>query len=502
MRTTTPAWPAAELRARRARPGETLTTLDGKVRELDPSMLVIADADGPSGIAGIMGGADSEIGDDTTIVVLEAANFTRAQVMRTSRKLGLRTEGSNRWEKGVDPYLAPVASRAAARLLLEVAGGKLAPDPIDVCARLPERAQLHLRLDQVPRITAVDVPRDDAVRILDGLGFEPRPAGDGIDVRVPTWRWLDVTREIDLVEEVIRIYGLERVPSTLPSGARTGGLNRGQRLRRLLADAACGAGLDEAQTVALVAEDWADRLGLAPDDPRRRAVEITNPLSSEHARMRPLLLTGLLEAVARNVALGRDDVALFELAHVFHHREDGPLADEPWTLGALLHGHLGGTGWRGAGVPASFFAARGVLDAVLGAVGLEVDRRAWGRRRRLPPSRPRRPGAGERGGRGLDRRAPSHAGGAPAPGRDGGLRDRRRRPRGTAARAAGGQAGARPAAAAAGHRGGGGRRAPRSGDRRRGPRGRRGAARGRRSSSTSTATRRCSARDGGPWPCA
>jgi phenylalanyl-tRNA synthetase beta chain len=361
-----------ELRARRARPGETLTTLDGKVRELDPSMLVIADADGPSGIAGIMGGADSEIGDDTTIVVLEAANFTRAQVMRTSRKLGLRTEGSNRWEKGVDPYLAPVASRAAARLLLEVAGGKLAPDPIDVCARLPERAQLHLRLDQVPRITAVDVPRDDAVRIFDGLGFEPRPAGDGIDVQVPTWRWLDVTREIDLVEEVIRVYGLERVPSTLPSGARTGGLNRGQRLRRLLADAACGAGLDEAQTVALVAEDWADRLGLAPDDPRRRAVEITNPLSSEHARMRPLLLTGLVEAVARNVALGRDDVALFELAHVFHHREDGPLADEPWTLGALLHGHLGGTGWRGAGVPASFFAARGVLDAVVSAVGLEV----------------------------------------------------------------------------------------------------------------------------------
>jgi phenylalanyl-tRNA synthetase beta chain len=362
-----------ELRARRARPGETLTTLDGKVRALDPSMLVIADGDGPSGIAGIMGGADSEIGDDTTTVVLEAANFTRAQVMRTSRRLGLRTEGSNRWEKGVDPHLAPIASRAAARLLLEVAGGTQAPDPLDVSTALPERAHLHLRQAQVPRITGVDVPRDDAVRILDGLGFEPQAAGDGIDVRVPTWRWLDVTREIDLVEEVIRIHGLERVPSTLPAGARTGGLTRSQRLRRLLADAACGAGLDEAQTVSLVAEDWAERLGLAPDDPRRRAVVITNPPSAEHARMRPLLLPGLLDAVARNVSLGRDDVGLFEVAHVFHHREDGPLVDEPWTLGALLHGHLGGAGWRGPGVLVSFFAARGVLDVVLGAVGLEAE---------------------------------------------------------------------------------------------------------------------------------
>jgi phenylalanyl-tRNA synthetase beta chain len=378
-----------ELVARRARKGERIVTLDGKERELTPDMLVIADADGPSGIAGIMGGAHSEIGDETSTVVLEAANFTRVQVMRTSQRLGLRTDGSNRWEKGVDPYLAPVASQAAARLLLQVApGARMVDEAIDVCGPLPQREQLHLRESRLAAVTGIEVPPAEVTDILDRLGFEPTPAADGWDALVPTWRWLDVTREIDLVEEVARIHGLDRVPATLPGGARSGTLTRVQRVRRALVAAAAGAGLTEAVTPAFLADTWADRLGLGRDDPRRDVVRLQNPLSAEHAVLRPLLLPSLLDALVRNVALGRGDVALFELAHVYLPRAGQQLPDEPWTLAGIVHGRLGGDGWRRSGEQAGFFLARGVVEAVLRAIGHELDvRREPGRDAFLHPGR-------------------------------------------------------------------------------------------------------------------
>jgi phenylalanyl-tRNA synthetase beta chain len=361
-----------ELVARRARAGERIVTLDDKERELDADMLVIADAEGPQGVAGIMGAAGSEISDDTTTVVLEAANFDRVGIMRSSHRLGLRTDASNRWEKGVDPHLAPVAARAAARLLVELTGARMAPEPIDVCAPLPERAQLHLRERRLGAITGIEIPAGAVDGILDRLGFEPRRAGDGWDVRVPTPRWLDVTREIDLVEEVARIYGLDQVPSRLPFGAHGGGLTRSQRFRRLLTDAAVAAGVHEAVTPALIGSGWAERLGLPADHERAASVRITNPISAEHAVMRPLLLPSLLDAVARNVALGNPDVALFELAHVYLPRPGEPLPDEPWTLGGVLHGRLGGSGWRSAGGEAGFFQAKGVLEAAAAAVGVRL----------------------------------------------------------------------------------------------------------------------------------
>jgi phenylalanyl-tRNA synthetase beta chain len=359
----------AGLSARRARQGETLRTLDDQVRELDPSMLVIADAEGPQALGGIMGGADSEISETTKTIVLEAANFTRTQVLRTSQKLGLRTDGSNRWEKGVHPALAPIASRAAARLVVELCGGRMTPRPLDVSAEIPPRGQLRVRMERVAHITALDVTLARAVEILDRLGFDPRAGQGTIDVRVPVTRFLDVTREIDVIEEIARIYGLERVPSLLSVGSG-GGLTAAQRVRRTIADACLGAGLTEAQTLSYVPADTPDKLGLSADDPRRTMLAVANPLSQEHSHLRTLLLPSLLEALARNAAWGRDDLALFEIAHTYHPVEGQKLPREPWTFGAVMRGRLGGAAWRRAGEPASFFLGKGVLESILGAVGV------------------------------------------------------------------------------------------------------------------------------------
>ena len=359
----------ARLTARRARAGETLRTLDGQERPLDPSMLVIADAEAPQGIGGIMGGADSEVSESTATIVLEAANFTRAQILRTSQALGLRSEASNRWEKGVDAHLAPVASRAAARLIVQLCGGRMTPRPIDVCSDLPPRAQLRVRMERVAHITALEVSLARAVEILDRLGFDPRAGQGTIDVRVPATRFLDVTREIDVIEEIARIYGLEHVPSLLSVGSG-GGLTAPQRVRRAVADACLGAGLTEAQTLSYVPADTPDRLGLAADDPRRAMIAVANPLSQDHSHLRTMLLPSLLETLARNAAWGRDDLALFEIAHSYHNVEGQQLPREPWTFGAVMRGRLGGAAWRRAGEPASFFLGKGVLESILGAVGV------------------------------------------------------------------------------------------------------------------------------------
>ena len=449
-----------ELVARWARPGERIETIDHKERELDAEMGVIADADGPVGIAGIMGGLASEISAGTTTVVLEAANFARVPIMRTSYRLGLRSDASNRWEKGVDPYLAPLAARAAARLMVELTGARMAPEPIDVHGALPERATLHLRERRLGAITGIEIPANEADGILDRLGFEPRRDGDGWNVTVPTPRWLDVTREIDLVEEVARIHGLDKVPSRLPFGAHGGGLTRSQRFRRLLADAACAAGVHEAVTPALIADGWDDRTGLAPDDPRRAVIRIRNPISAEHALMRTLLLPSLLDAVARNEAVRPPRRALFELAHVYLPREGETLPDEPWTLGAVLHGRLGGEGWHASGPEAGFFLAKGVLEAVAAAAGIRLTfEPGAGRDSFLHPGRAARVLAGGADAGFLGELHPRGGGALRARGPGRGLRGRRRDARGGAADPGRRVAVRRPPAAPPGHRGGRRRRA-------------------------------------------
>ena len=361
------------LTARMARENEVLTTLDGRERRLSADMLVIADADGPSGVAGIMGGEHSEISGDTSTVVIEAANFERAGIMRTARTLALRTEGSNRWEKGVDPYLADQAARWAAELMVE-AGARAVPGTLDEIALLPGRDRVVLRDGRVRDVTGVDVPVDVARHALGRLGFEPERADGGLATRIPTWRRLDTTREIDLVEEVARLHGLDHVPVSLPSRSATvgGGLDPSQRRRRQVADALAGAGLHELQTITLVELDEPERYGLDDDDARRAVVTLANPLTAEYAALRTSLVPSLLRAVRSNRAVGRVDVHVFETSHTYHPRPDAPLPHEPWRVAAVLAGRLGGSGWHGAGPEADAFVVKGVLEVLLGRLGVEA----------------------------------------------------------------------------------------------------------------------------------
>jgi phenylalanyl-tRNA synthetase beta chain len=322
---------------RRAGPGETLRTLDGVDRQLTPEDLLIADADRAVALAGIMGGEETEIGEDTTEVLLEAANFEPTGIFRSSERLRLRTEGSNRWEKGVDPYLAEPAANLATELLLELAGATWTADA-DVHAGLPERPVIRFRTERTDEVTGVETPPGEQTSWLGRIGFL---ATDG-EVVAPTWRARDVTREIDVVEEVARDI-LEAVPFTLPERREMfGTLKPLQRVQRQVEDVLVGFGLTETYTPSL-----------RPDDPAPGALRLPEPISAEFAVLRTTLLPSLVEAARRNVELGADGVALYEVARVYLPR-GGDLPDEETHVGAIVEG-----GWS---------RAKGVVDTLHAAL--------------------------------------------------------------------------------------------------------------------------------------
>ena len=328
---------------RRARPGEEFTSLDGNLRKLDPADLVIADAEGAIAFAGIMGGLETEVTETTTSVLLEAANFEPGAILWSSERHALRTEGSNRWEKGVDPYLAPHAARLATQLIVDLAGARWTGD-IDAVGELPEPPVVHFRTDRANRIVGIEIDEQEQKDILERLGFDVVP---GWDVHVPTWRMRDVTREIDLVEEVARVHGLEKIPFTLPlRSAMFGRLSKDQRLRRLVEDVLVGAGFFEVYTLSLVARD-----------PSRSALRLPDPLTSEHGVLSTTLLEGLVAAAAHNVAMGNEDVALFEIARVYLPSGE-PLPEERWRLGAVCAG--------------GYLRAKGAVETLYEALGIEL----------------------------------------------------------------------------------------------------------------------------------
>jgi phenylalanyl-tRNA synthetase beta chain len=324
---------------RRAAPGEEIRTLDDNLRRLEASDLVIADADRPVALAAIMGGLETEVGDGTTAVLLEAANFEPVGILRTSERLGLRTDGSNRWEKGVDPQLALPAAMLATQLIVDLAGARWTGAE-EAGATLPAPPVVRLRPHRVDALSGVVTAPERQREILSGLGFE---VTDDWQVTVPTWRARDVTREVDLVEEVTR-FELDRVPFTLPERRELfGRLTRDQRLRREVEDVLLGCGLSETYTPSLV------RAEVDPD-----ALVLPDPLSSEHAALRTSLVPSLVEAAKRNLDAGAEDVALFEIARVYL-PSAGDMPDEPWRVGAILSG--------------DFFRAKGVVETVLAALG-------------------------------------------------------------------------------------------------------------------------------------
>jgi phenylalanyl-tRNA synthetase beta chain len=287
---------------RRAHPGEELRTLDGTLRRLAPDDLMITDGERSVALAAIMGGEESEVGDDTTEVLLEAANFEPLGILRTSERLGLRTAGSNRWEKGVDPYLAESAAVLASRMMVDLAGARMTGH-VDVHSGLPERPVVRFRPDRASALIGLEVPPDEQRAILGGFGFEVSPEWD---VTVPTWRARDVRREIDVLEEVARAV-LDRVPSTMPRRRHVEGrLSRDQRVRRLVEDVLVGAGLSEAYTWSLVASD-----------PHPGAIRLPDPMTSDQAVLRTTILPGLVDVAKTALDAGADDVGLFEVARVY-----------------------------------------------------------------------------------------------------------------------------------------------------------------------------------------
>ncbi len=421
----------ATLTVRRAREGEQIETLDGQTRTLDSDMVLIEDAAGPTSVAGVMGGARSEVGADTTRVVMEAANWDGANIHRTSLKLGLRSEASARFEKQLQPEQAIEAQAVSTRLMIELCGARLAPGTIDVGGKGPPPRTIVLRAARLRRLLGVDIPRERSAEILKALGFKAAWAHDGLEVTVPPFRRGDVTREVDLIEEVARLDGLDKLPATLPSRHEASGrLTARQRLRRRATDALTAQGLYEIVGWSFAHPELADRLRLADDDERRNTLRLENPISIDVSLLRTTLLGSMLDVARHNRSRGAGTLRLFEAGAVYLPTGNGErsaapgggasgessaapgggasgtgsaapgggasgersaapgggasgtgsaapggggsgeLPREPYHVGALLTGTVRPPSWRDGHPPAiDFFAVKGVLHGLLDALG-------------------------------------------------------------------------------------------------------------------------------------
>jgi phenylalanyl-tRNA synthetase beta chain len=370
----------ARLTVRSAREREQVETLDGHTRTLDSEMVLIEDADGPTSIAGIMGGARSEVHEDTSRVLLEVATWSGPNIHRTSWSLGLRSEASSRFEKGLQPEQCLQAQAVASLLMVELTGATLSSGTIDEAwAPAPARV-ITLRDSRVRAILGVHVAVERQAEILEALDFASAPVPAGLDVTVPALRRDDVTREVDLIEEVARIDGVDRLPATLPARRGAAGmLSRAQRVQRAAEDALVGRGLYEVVGWSFADPSLLERLRLPAEHPMREVVRLDNPLSESQSIMRPTLLGSLMDAARHNVSRNGPDISIFESGTVYRASAEGPLADEHHALGVLLSGALAPRSWRGASGEADFFAAKALLASLLAKlhVSFSIEPRAW-----------------------------------------------------------------------------------------------------------------------------
>ncbi|MFJ3760495.1 phenylalanine--tRNA ligase subunit beta [Streptomyces sp. NPDC090080] len=364
---------------RRAAEGEKIVTLDGVERKLHAEDLVITDDRGPIGLAGVMGGADTEIADHddvekaTSDVVIEAAHFDAVAIARTARRHKLSSEASRRFERGVDPQAGAAAAQRTVDLLVLLAGGTAEAGVTEVIAPSAPHT-ITVAADHPDKVAGVEYGRETVVRRLQEVGCDVY-GQDELIVSVPSWR-PDLLEQNDLAEEVIRLEGYENLPSTLPRPRSGRGLTHRQRLHRRVGRALAGAGYVEAPNYPFVSEQVFDQLGLAADDPARRAVRLTNPLNDEEPALRTSLLPGLLGALRRNDGRGAHDLALFETGLVFLPREeqrvaghlpvdrrptdaetaalDAVLPEQPRHVAVVLAGAREQAGWWGTGRPADW----------------------------------------------------------------------------------------------------------------------------------------------------
>jgi phenylalanyl-tRNA synthetase beta chain len=348
--------PEHRLRVRWARAGERLVTLDGQQRTLSERCGLVAGPDQGLALAGVMGGASSEVSDVTRVVALEAAYWQPLAIRRAAKDAGIRTEASHRFERGADPEAPPVALARIAHLLGKIGAGSVRPGLIDVRPVPSVKRTASLRQSRLRTLLGVDVPSARVRETLEGLGFRAQDAAaDAATFEIPSWRG-DVSREVDLVEEVGRHFGVNKVPSTLPAARTVGGLRPWQRRERELRRLLAGAGLTEVITYAFVA-------GSASDAVARSRVALANPLSEEQDVLRAsIVVPGLLGVLGANLRRGQRDVAVFEMGRIFG--PGIPLPEEERCLGLLLHGAARSVHWSEKPRPVDVFDAKGFIEAV------------------------------------------------------------------------------------------------------------------------------------------
>jgi phenylalanyl-tRNA synthetase beta chain len=380
---------------RLAREGEKLTTLDGVTRKLSTDDLLITDDTGPIGLAAVMGGASTEIGDGTTAVLLEAAHWEPTGVARTARRHRLPSEAAKRFERGVDPEMTVVALARAAELLAEYGGARVVGALVDVDTRVP-RPAIALDAAKPARVAGVPYTAAQVVELLGAVGCDVDSSGNPLAVTPPSWR-PDLTDPADLIEEVVRLAGYDEIPSVLPTAPPGRGLTDVQRRRRGVGRALAEAGYVESPSYPFVGTAALDALGVDADDPRREVVLVRNPLSEEEPALRTTLLPGLLGTLARNLSRGQRDLALFEHGAVFpgssrtaaplpgvDRRPDdatlaallGAVPEQPWHVAVALTGSREPRGWWGPGRPGVWADAVQVARLVAAASGVELTVRA------------------------------------------------------------------------------------------------------------------------------
>ena len=352
---------------RRAEPGEKLKTIDAEERELTPDMLVIADAENPGALAGVMGGFDSEITDQTVDVLLESAYFHPPSIRKTSKDLGMHTEASHRFERGADPEGVIPALNRAAQLIVEIAGGEICSGIVDAYPGKRGATNIKLRPERANFILGTEISENEMRDILTRLGFT---VSDTFEVTVPSFR-PDVSQEIDLVEEIARVYGFDNIPTTLPRGdIPIPKVDPKENLRERVKTYLLQCGMMEAMNYAFYHRDVFDRIRLESTDPLRQAVQIANPLTEDQSIMRTTLLPSLLANAQRNRNHQINDVQFFECSKVFIPNGTGEYPNEPERVAGIIAGNLGAGVYGDPLRPADFFDIKGVVEGMIDRCGI------------------------------------------------------------------------------------------------------------------------------------
>ena len=356
---------------RRARPGEQLMTLDEEQRQLDDDMLVIADAEKAVAVAGVMGGAGSDVTDATTDVLIESAYFDPVSISKTSKLLGMHTEASHRFERGTDIEGLITALNRTAQLMQELAGGEICAGIVDTYPAPRQKVEAKLRPERVNSILGTYLTAEEMGKFLTSIEFQVTRNGNEMSVIVPTFR-PDVEREIDLIEEIARLYGYDNIPITMPASEMQSESETGRivSFRDKVRDALVACGLTEVVNYSFHGPGAFDLIQLEEDSKYRRVLRIRNPISENQSIMRTTLIPGLLANILYNLNRRVSDMQIFETGRVFHPKNDGELPEEPELVSGAITGMVHSQLWNQPTRPVDFYDVKGVMETFLHEIGI------------------------------------------------------------------------------------------------------------------------------------